>query len=310
MSDDIGNPHGEPWQWPEQVWRPIVERVRAGRSLRPNAWPGGARCAVTISFNADHEAGPLGTSDESPGRLSQGEYASRRAMPRIRDLLQKEGVPATFFYPAVAALLHPEEVRGVARDGHEIGIHSWIQELNSHLPYEAERDLSLRAAEVLDTLAGTPCVGIRAASWDFSPHTLVIIKEMRLLYDSSLMADDEPYELLNDSEPTGVVELPTEWIRNDEAYFNMHRMGALRPYTPPGAVEDIFIAEFEGAWAEGGLFQLTLHPHLIGHRSRLPVLERLIRHIRARGGSWFGTHEQVARWCLEQAPAALLEEGR
>jgi peptidoglycan/xylan/chitin deacetylase (PgdA/CDA1 family) len=303
MSDEMGNPHGEPWQWPEQVWRPIVERVRAGRSLHPAAWPGGARCAVAIGFDASHEAMALGEGDESPVRLSQGEYASRRAMPRIRDLLQKEAVPATFFYPAVSALLHPDEVRGVARDGHEIAIHSWIHELNTTLPFEAERDLTLRAAEVLDTLAGRPCTGLRAAGREFSPHTLVILKEMELLYDSSLMADDAPYELLNDGEPTGVVELPPEWIRDDAAYFAMHRMTALRPYAPLGAVEEVFIAEFEGAWAEGGLFLLTLHPHLIGQRARLPLLQRLLRHIRARGGCWFGTHEQVARWCLARAPA-------
>ena len=105
------NPHGEPWQWPEQVWRPIVERVRAGRSLAPSSWPGGARCAVAISFDADHETIPLRDSDESPMRISQGQYGSRRGIPRIRDLLQREAIPATFFYPAVSALLHPDEVR-------------------------------------------------------------------------------------------------------------------------------------------------------------------------------------------------------
>ena len=302
MSDEIpGHPYGEPWQWPEQVWRPIVERVRAGRSLAPKTWPGGARCAVALSFDADHETIPLRDADESPMRISQGQYGARRAMPRIRALLQKEAIPATFFYPAVSALLHPDEVRGVARDGHEIGIHSWIHELNANLPFEAERDLSLRAAEVLDGLAGKPCVGMRTASWDFSPHTLVIIQEMGLLYDSSLMADDEPYELLADNEPSGVVELPPEWIRDDAVYFNMNRFSALRPYTAPSAVEEIFKAEFDGAYAEDGLFLLTMHPHVIGHRSRLPVLERLIRHIKGRGNVWFGTHEQVARWCLEHA---------
>jgi len=71
-------------------------------------------------------------------------------------------------------------------------------------------------------------------------------------------------------------------------------------------VERIFTAEFEGAWAEGGLFLLTMHPHVIGHRSRMPLLQRLVAHMKARGGCWFATHEQVARWCLEQAPAAAL----
>ena len=277
----------------------MVERVRAGRSLAPSSWPGGARCAVALSFDADHETIPLRDADESPMRISQGHYGSRRGMPRIRALLQREAIPATFFYPAVSALLHPEEVRGVAGDGHEIGLHSWIHERNTALPFEAERDLSMRAAEVLDAMAGRPCVGMRTASWDFSPNTMVIIKEMGLLYDSSLMADNEPYELMSDGEATGVVELPPEWIRDDAVYFNMHRFSALRPYTAPSAVEEIFKAEFDGAYIEGGLFLLTMHPHVIGHRSRMPVLERLVRHMKGRDGVWFGTHEQVARWCLE-----------
>jgi len=307
------HPAGEPWQWPEQVWRPIVERVRAGRSLAPASWPGGARCAVALSFDADHETIPLRDADESPMRISQGQYGARRGMPRIRALLAREQVPATFFYPAVSALLHEDEVRGVADEGHEIGIHSWIHERNTHLPYQAERDLSMRAAEVLQRLAGRPCVGMRTASWDFSPNTMVIIKEMGLLYDSSLMADDDPYELLNDGDATGVVELPPEWIRDDAVYFNMNRFSALRPYTAPNAVEAIFRAEFEGAYQEGGLFLLTMHPHVIGHRSRLPLLERLIRMMKAQKGVWFATHEQVARWCLENAGGhgtAAAEAGR
>jgi peptidoglycan/xylan/chitin deacetylase (PgdA/CDA1 family) len=292
---------GEPWQWPEATWRRIVGRARAGRSLAPAAWPGGARCAVALSFDADHETIPLRDADPSPMRLSIGQYGNRRGVPRIQALLARESIPATFFYPAVSALLHPEEVRAVASDGHEIGIHSWIHELNAQLPYAAELELSQRAAAVLERLAGTAPVGMRTASWDFSPNTLEIIRSLGLLYDSSLMADDDPYELLADGTPTGVVELPPEWIRDDAVYFNFHRFSALRPYTAPAAVEEIFRAEFDGAWEEGGLFLLTMHPHIIGHRSRLPLLARLIGHMKARGACWFATHAQVARCCLEGA---------
>jgi peptidoglycan/xylan/chitin deacetylase (PgdA/CDA1 family) len=297
---------GEPWQWPEPTWRGIVARARAGRSLAPKAWPQGARCAVALSFDADHETIPLRDGDESPMRISMGQYGNRRGVPRIRALLERESVPATFFYPAVSALLHPDEVRAVAGDGHEIGIHSWIHELNTKLPYDAELELTQRAAAVLERLAGTAPVGMRTASWDFSPNTLEIIRKLGLLYDSSLMADDEPYELLSHGEATGIVELPPEWIRDDAVYFNFHRFSALRPYTPPSDVEDIFRAEFDGAWEEGGLFLLTMHPHIIGHRSRLPLLARLIAHMKARGGCWFATHAQVARYCHD---AVLLGAG-
>jgi peptidoglycan/xylan/chitin deacetylase (PgdA/CDA1 family) len=301
MDEMPKHPDGEPWQWPEATWRRIVGRARAGRSLRPSAWPEGARCAVALSFDADHETNPLRDADESPMRISQGQYGARQGMPRIRRLLQREAIPASFFYPAVSALLHPDEVRGVAAEGHEIGIHSWIHERNTILPYEAERDLSFRAAEVLAKLSGRNPVGMRTASWDFSVNTLRIIREMGLLYDSSLMADDDPYELTDEGAPTGIVELPPEWIRDDAVYFNFARFEALRPYTAPSAVEEIFRAEFDGAWDEGGLFLLTMHPHITGHRSRMPLLERLIAHMKHKGGCWFATHEQVARWCRDHA---------
>jgi peptidoglycan/xylan/chitin deacetylase (PgdA/CDA1 family) len=290
-----------PWEWPEPHWRAMVEKARAGRSLAPSVWPGGARCAVSLSFDADHETIPLRDGDASPMRISQGQYGNRSGMPRIRALLQRHQIPASFFYPAVSALLHPDEVRGVAADGHEIGIHSWIHELNTKLDHATERDLSFRAADVLGKLSGRTPVGMRTASWDFSPYTLDVIREMGLLYDSSLMADDDPYELTADGTPTGIVELPPEWIRDDAPYFGFQRHSAIRPHTPPSGVEEIFKAEFDGALAEGGLFLLTMHPHIIGHRSRIALLNRLVTQMKATGQVWFATHEQVAKYCVEQA---------
>ena len=266
------------------------------------SWPGGARCAVALSFDSDHETGELREGGESIGRLSQGQYGNRAGIPRILRLLQKHAIPATFYVPAVSAMLYPDEQRRVVAEGHEIGIHGWIHERNSILPEAAERDLQMRSADALEKVSGQRPVGIRTPSWDFSPHTLAITRDMGLLYDSSLMADDDCYELVLDGQPTGVVELPVEWIRDDAVYFNMNRFAALRPYTPPSAVLEVFRREFDAAYAEGGLFQLTMHPHIIGHRSRLMMLEELIRHIRAHAGIWFATHAEVARYVKENNP--------
>ena len=215
-------------------------------------------------------------------------------MPKILELLKKTQVPATFFVPAVAALLHPDEQRRVIAEGHEIGLHGWIHELNSILPEKDERALHLRAFETLTQITGVAPVGMRTPSWDFSPATLTIQREMGLLYDSSLMADDDPYELEQHGEPTGIVELPVEWIRDDAVYFNMNRFQALRPYTAPTTVLDIFRREFDAAHEEGGLFLLTMHPHVIGYRSRLFILAELIAHMQSKGGVWFATHRDVA----------------
>ena len=299
-------PNTNPWEWPEAQWRHITHRARAGRSLAPTHWPGGARCAVALSFDADHDTIPLRDGDESPMRISQGQYGARQGVPRIRAMLERQMVPASFFYPAVSALLYPDEVRAVVAEGHEIGIHSWIHEANTKLPPGVERELTMRAADTLEKLSGQRPVGIRTASWDFSVDTMDIIQEMGLLYDSSLMADDDPYELEVQGQPTGIVELPPEWIRDDAVYFNMNRFSALRPYTPPSAVEEIFWAEFEGARAEGGVFLLTMHPHHIGHRSRIVMLERLVARMKATGECWFCTHAELARWCAANAKTGAL----
>lgn len=284
----------EPWQWPESEWRSRVNHVRAGRSLRPASWPGGKRCAVALSFDSDHDTNELRDGGKSIGRMSWGQYGNRVGVPRILELLKRTQIPATFFVPAVTALLYPDEQRRVIAEGHEIGLHGWIHEVNSTLAEKDERDLHLRSSDTLTQITGVRPVGMRTPSWDFSPSTLKIQREMSLLYDSSLMADNDPYELEEDGECTGIVELPVEWIRDDAVYFNMNRFAALRPYTPPTAVLDIFRREFDAAYEEGGLFLLTMHPHVIGYRSRMFILEELIRHMQSLPDVWFATHRDVA----------------
>jgi peptidoglycan-N-acetylglucosamine deacetylase len=295
------SPKLEPWQWPEEHWRRLVNQVRAGRRYRPSKWKNGARCAFALSFDSDHETNELRDGGNSIGRMAWGQYGSRVGVPRILKILATYDVPATFYVPAVSALLHPDEQRRVVAEGHEIGIHSWIHELNSALPYEPEKDLMQRAVDTLEKITGVRPVGARTASWDFSPHTLRITRDLGLLYDSSLMADEDCYELVLEGEPTGVIELPVEWVRDDAVYFVMHRFQSLRPYTPPASVFDIFRREFEAAYEEGGIFQLTAHPHIIGHRSRVWIIEELIKLARAKGDVWFATHAEVAMFARDNA---------
>jgi peptidoglycan/xylan/chitin deacetylase (PgdA/CDA1 family) len=297
--DDISS---QPWHWDEQTWRGKVDHVRAGRSLKPARWKNGARCAVALSFDSDHETNELRDGGKSIGRMSQGQYGNRQGVPRILNALAKYDAKATFFVPAVAALLYEDEQRRVVAEGHEIGIHGWIHELNSQLPYEIERDLMFRSADTLERITGVRPVGLRTPSWDFSPGTLRIERELGLLYDSSLMADDDPYELLEQGEPTGIVELPVEWIRDDAVYFNMHRFNGLRPHTPPTAVFDIFFREFERAYEEGGLFLLTMHPHVTGYRSRIWILEKLLEEITRRLDVWIASHAEIAAFVKAECP--------
>lgn len=286
------------WEWTEDSIRKVVNAVRAGRSLQPKQWPGGARVAVLLSFDVDNESVSLRFGEPTIGALSQGEYGARVALGRVVSLLDRHRIPASFFIPAVSLMLHPEMADVIKAAGHhEFAVHGWIHEMNTQVPADVERDLVRRALEYLTTATGTKPVGYRAPSWNFSPATLSIIRELGFIYESSMMADDRPYELLQDGQPTGIVEIPVDWILDDAPLFNVQGAN----YASPREVAQVWIDEFDKAWEERTMFVLTMHPHIIGHRSRIVALEILIDHIRKKGNVWFATHRQAAEYVKKEA---------
>lgn len=289
----------EPWNWPDEYVFEQVNQVRAGRDLTPESWPGSTRVAVLLSYDVDNETVQgLRTGEINIGPLSQGQYGARVALPRIVNLMNEENIPATFFFPAWSLKLAPEQADLIKNSGqHEIGVHGWIHEMNTALDRSTEARLLRQAVEAIEQIIGERPTGYRAPSWNHSPNTLEIVRELGFIYESSLMHDDRPYELLQDGEPTGIVELPVEWILDDAPLFNP--LGSR--YMNPRDVMQVWIDEFDRAWEEGTMFLLTMHPHVIGHRSRIIALEGLIDHIKTKDGVWFGTHAEAALWVREQA---------
>jgi peptidoglycan/xylan/chitin deacetylase (PgdA/CDA1 family) len=269
--------------------------VSAGKRLKPKSWPNGARVAVGLSFDVDNATADLASGNLISESLSRGEYGAVDGLPRVLGLLDKHRISASFFIPAVSHLLHPQMIPAIMASGrHEIGVHGWIHE---HLPSvndaAAEQAMLNQAIDALTKAIGKRPLGYRAPSWQFSLATMRQVKDAGFLYDSSLMASDDAYEILLDKQPTGVVELPIERILDDFPYFG----GATNGGMPnPDLIEQVFRSEFDVAYQEGGLFILTMHPHITGHRSRVAGLEKLILHMKSRPGVWFATHEQIARY--------------
>ncbi len=267
--------------------------VSAGKRLK-GAWPNGARVAVGLSFDVDNATATLSTGNLDYEILSRGEYGAVDGLPRLLRMLDRQQVPASFFIPAASAVLHPKMILAIqsARLPHEIGVHGWIHErlplLNNEKEEQRLLDLSI---ETLTKMTGKRPVGYRAPSWKFSGWTMGQVKAAGFLYDSSLMASDDAYELLLDGTPTGMVELPIERILDDAPYFGSNTDGS-NPSL--GDVYEVFQAEFDVAYEEGGLFLLTMHPHLMGHRSRAAMLEKLVQYMKGKPGVWFATHEQIA----------------
>jgi peptidoglycan/xylan/chitin deacetylase (PgdA/CDA1 family) len=280
-------------KWTEEQLREAVAPARVGRKLTPRSWPGNARVAVCLSFDVDNESYLLARGETSPTTLSAADFGAETGLARILELLDRHQVPASFFIPAVSAVLHPEMIPAILERGrHEIGVHGWIHEFLPGLGSAAEEERLLnQAIDYLTKATGKRPVGYRAPAWAFSEHTIGLIRKAGFLYDSSLMAMDEPYELVSNGEPTGITELAIDWTLTETPYLG--RNGAM-----PSSEQlyQLYREEFDGAYEQRTMFVLTLHPHVTGHRAPMRHLDQFVGYMKSKPGVWFATGEQIARY--------------
>jgi peptidoglycan-N-acetylglucosamine deacetylase len=280
-------------KWTEQQLREAVAPARVGRKLTPRTWPGNARVAVCLSFDVDNESYLLARGEKSPTTLSAADFGAETGLARILELLDRHQVPASFFIPAVSALLHPEMIPKILKSGrHEIGVHGWIHEFLPGLGSAAEEERLLnQAIDYLAKATGKRPVGYRAPAWAFSEHTIGLLRKAGFLYDSSLMAMDEPYELVSNGQATGITELAIDWTLTETPYLG--RTGAM-----PSSEQlyQMYREEFDGAYEQRTMFVLTLHPHVTGHRAPMHHLDLFVSYMKSKPGVWFATGEQIARY--------------
>jgi peptidoglycan/xylan/chitin deacetylase (PgdA/CDA1 family) len=281
----------------EQI-KEVVAPLRAGRKLTPKSWPNGAKVAVCLSWDMDNESFDIADGNTAPIVLSQGEYGATEGLPRIMALYDKYDIPGSFYIPAVSGLLYPQMVQELTkRPRHEIGIHGWIHESLPDIDDRAEEERLLnKSIEFWTKATGKKPTGYRAPAWAFSKYTFDLIRKAGFQYDSSAMGMDEPYELVSNGQPTGMVELPVDWILDDYPYFISS--GSL---PSPELIFKVYQDEFDQAYKEGTMFMLTMHPMISGHRSRIMYLEKLIVYMKSKPGVWFATGQQIADYVRQSS---------
>jgi peptidoglycan/xylan/chitin deacetylase (PgdA/CDA1 family) len=280
-----------------------VAGARAGKKLVPK-WPNGAKVAVVLSYDIDNESPLLDRDNLAPTALSETEYGATSGIPRILALLDRLNLPATFYVPAVSAMLGPDMIPAIKKSGrHEIALHGWIHESLPELNNAAEEERLLKQSiDYLTKASGKKPVGTRAGAWALSQYSLDIIRKAGLLYDSSMMARDEPYDIMVNGKDSGLLELPVSWIEDDAPYFG--RTGAL---PSPELIFSVYRDEFDMAYQEGSFLMLTFHPHISGRRSRMVHMAKLFEYMKSKPGVWFATSEQVANYIKKNAPATSVQ---
>ncbi len=286
--------------WSDEKILDTVHAVAMGPSLKPKSWPNGARMVVLLTFDDDTQAPLLRDGTTEATALSAPDYGAQTGTPRLLTMLEKHKVPATFFVTGVDSLIHPDLVPSILKSGrNEVGIHGWIHEYTPGLDSAAEEERLLdKAIARITRLTGKKPIGYRAPSWAFSPYTMDLIRKKGFVYDSSLQSSEVPYKILAHGQDTGVIELPIDWTLTETPY-----LGAEGHMPSPDLLFQVYQQEFEGAYREGTVFILTLHPYLSGHRAPMEHLEALINYMQARDHVWFATCGELAAYVAKSAPA-------
>lgn len=269
------------------------------------------RLSCCLTFDFDAMSAWIGTfQSENPSMISRGEFGAAVGLPRILDLLERHGIRATFCVPGHTAHAYPGLVSRIYEKGHELVHHGWVHENPADFDREGERKNLELGLEALERAAGVRPKGYRSPAWDFSRNTVDLLLEYGFEYDSSCMGNDfYPYYLRKGDEwsttepysfgkPCELVEVPVTWGLDDfpaSEYVPGQNTGLM----PPSAVEEIWRGDFEYAHANcpGGVYDLTMHPQVIGRGHRMLMLERLVEHFSSHSGVVFESlGDYVERW--------------
>jgi peptidoglycan-N-acetylglucosamine deacetylase len=162
----------------------------------------------SITFNSVHVNGPYiaMTFDDGP---------SATLTPKLLDLLAAHRIKATFFVIGQNVAEYPEIVARAAREGHEIGNHSWSHPNLGKMSDEGVRRQLRQADDAIKTATGKRPVLMRP------PYGSITGREKRWIHDEFgydiILWDVDPYDwkrpgpaavrnrILNETRPGSIV---------------------------------------------------------------------------------------------------------
>lgn len=265
-------------------------------------WPDNIQCVVNLGFDIDAQSSWIGrdpANADRPVLTTMGDYGPQVGVPRILQMLDDYDLKASFFVPGHTAENYPDLVKDILARGHEVAGHGYMHERPAELTLEQELEALDRGIGVLEKLTNQKIRGYRIPGADPSKHTLSLLAERGILYDSSLMDDDAPYMLKTDK--GDLVEIPFHWLLDDFPFYAFAPAAGLRgPMCSPVSVFKTWAAEFDGLYKEGRCMVLVLHPQVTGHPSRLSGLERTVQYIRSKPNVAFMRTIDIAEYWLSK----------
>jgi putative urate catabolism protein len=284
----------------------------AGQPPHPQ-WPGEAR--IALSFVLNYEEGGerciLHGDQESEAFLSEMvaaqplpgvrnlcmeslyEYGSRAGVWRLLELFRREGIPLTIFAVAMAAERHPEVIRAMVADGHEICSHGyrWID--YQYLDEAEEKAHLDRAIDILTRIAGERPLGWYTGR--LGPNTRRLVREEGgFLYDSDAYDDDLPYWDPASTADRPHLVIPYTLDTNDMRFTQVQGFNSGDDFfTYLKDAFDVLYAEGEAGAPK--MLSIGMHCRLLGRPARFAALQRFVDYAKGHDKVWFARRVDIAR---------------
>jgi peptidoglycan/xylan/chitin deacetylase (PgdA/CDA1 family) len=223
-------------------------------------WPGGARGALSLSFDNLGEAAELELGAIPPGAPLGGHPTATEAVPALLDELGERTIAATFFVEGLNTEIYPELLREIDARGHEVAYHAWRHEQWAELSAAKQADNLARGRDAFKRL-GLELRGLRPPGGLLGAGGLDVLREAGIAYCSPAGAGA--------GAERGVAMLPFQW-RHLDASCGLPPLAAAREQmtgSPDPVAPATFLAsleaEIEALAKNGGYLAIVLHPFML-----------------------------------------------
>jgi len=275
-------------------YSPIVDR-------KPLALPLGARLAVWVVVNVEEWdlsrplprtlLPPPGGGTVTPDITNYGwyDYGMRVGFWRIKEVLDRYGVPATLSLNGSICRSYPRIIEAALESKWEFLAHGYIQR-PLHLE-EDERQVIRMTVEAIREATGHAPRGWLSPGLAETWETLNLLAEAGLEYVADWTNDDQPYEIR--TKHGTLISVPYSLEINDIPMFlaQCHPAEELLR-----RIKDQFVTLYEEGKSSGRIMAIAVHPYITGVPHRIGYFRQALEYLRQHEGVLFWTGSEIVDW--------------
>jgi peptidoglycan-N-acetylglucosamine deacetylase len=269
--------------WSEQIVRLVVANALTWAGGRPvvqlATWPNGHLAAALVAQDVEADFGNASAAVE---------------------VMERHGIPTTFFLVAELARMHRFVTRRLTTTG-EIASHSYHHAPMDGFSSAGEREELELASREIEALTGQRAIGFRPPMERYTMETLRHWAELGGEYFFS-------YNHLRSSAPEIVPFGPDSLVFLGRVVDDDFEIVGRAEMRDRGEMVRLMLRQLDEVVQLRGNYLFSYHSHIMAQEALIPVLEAVVSALRARPEVWVASGAEISRWWRARA-AVRVERG-